>query len=171
MKVEDIDEKVRARFEAKVARNANANGCDLWTGGAGMYGIFRLRDKTIMAHRVAVLIDGREIPEGMVVRHGHGCSTLCVNPAHLTVGTLSENQADRLRDGTSHRGEANHTSKLTEKQVLEICARSLSGAEVQNDIAADFGICRETVSIIKHGKKWGWLTWALRVSHGVTTFC
>jgi len=62
-------------------------GCLLWTGarpGMGPYGGFNHRGKWHSAHRLALLLAGVEIPDGMTV--DHLCkNTLCVEVAHLRV--------------------------------------------------------------------------------------
>ena len=45
------------------------------------------------AHRAAVVAAGRAIPDGCVVMHT--CDRpLCVNPEHLVVGSVTENNRD-----------------------------------------------------------------------------
>tara|TARA_R110000868_G_scaffold295864_1_gene556149 strand:+ start:9 stop:389 length:381 start_codon:yes stop_codon:yes gene_type:complete len=80
-----------------------ADGCQIWMGALqGAYGVISIDGKLKLAHRVAVKLDGRKLPDDLCVRHI--CKTKsCVNPEHLQVGTLKENQADRHRDGTSNR--------------------------------------------------------------------
>lgn len=87
--VSDPGERFRARIEA-------GDDCWLWQGppnGSG-YGTFRIAGRTIGAHVMAVIFDGREVPEGMEV--DHLCFTpLCVRPDHLEVVTHDENQRRR----------------------------------------------------------------------------
>lgn len=67
--------------------------------------------------------------------------------------------ADGLkRLSLANRGEKNPGAKLKEAEVLDIFERAWSGEERTVDIAADYGITDPLVSMIKHGKKWGWLT-------------
>ncbi len=82
---------VVARFEA-MALPEPTSGCWLWMGALSNvgYGQFRLDGKTVLAHRVAVILDGRELPPGLTV--DHRCSQRrCVNPRHLDVVTQREN--------------------------------------------------------------------------------
>lgn len=82
------------RFWEKVNKTAT---CWEWTGsrhGKG-YGHFRVNDLIEKAHRVAVLLSGREIPKGMTV--DHLCmNTCCVRPDHLEVVT---GKVNTLRGG------------------------------------------------------------------------
>jgi HNH endonuclease len=79
-----MDDAVRARFMAKVRQDQS--GCWVWTAasdGDG-YGIFYLQGKNPRAHRVSLMLEGQELPDGMVV--DHMCRNRgCVNPAHLRV--------------------------------------------------------------------------------------
>lgn len=73
--------------------------------------------------------------------------------SNLYWGTHLENCKDRDRNGKQVKGEKSGTSKLTEKQVLEIREdpRSLS------KIAKDYNVGFQHVSRIKHRENWGWL--------------
>ncbi|MGL5735542.1 MAG: HNH endonuclease signature motif containing protein [Beijerinckiaceae bacterium] len=83
----------------------------------------------------------------------------CVNPAHLFVGTKSDNQRDCERKGRRNRhGELNPCHTLTENQVIAIW----SDNRTQGQIANFYGVHRTTINLIKSGKKWGWLTSKLK---------
>ena len=80
-----------ARFWMKV-RVAPADSCWEWLASLGGYdyGKFWLGGRNVMAHRVSVMLSGREIPDGWQV--DHLCrNTLCVNPSHLEPVTPREN--------------------------------------------------------------------------------
>lgn len=85
-----ITQRLINRFMSKVRASGT---CLLWTGGddGGGYGKFRIGPRKYMAHRVAyVIANHADIEEGMVIDHlcrNHGC----VNPDHLDVVTISEN--------------------------------------------------------------------------------
>lgn len=66
--------------------------CWEWMGAKGTrgYGLIKRKNTNLRAHRLAVLMSGREIPSGYQV--DHLCSnTSCVNPQHLEVVTSREN--------------------------------------------------------------------------------
>jgi DNA-binding XRE family transcriptional regulator len=113
----------------------------------------------VYAHRFAwEQANGRPVPAGMVVMHA--CDNpRCVNPDHLSLGTQAANIHDAIRKG---RFNAFGRQKLNAAQVLEIRARAEAG-ELQQTIAAAFGIARNTVSGIVHGASWAHLSAASNV--------
>lgn len=71
-------------------------GCWEWTAGRSYqeYGQFKLRGKTEVAHRLSYELFVAPVPAGLLVMHS--CDNPpCVNPAHLSVGTHSDNHRDR----------------------------------------------------------------------------
>lgn len=83
----------------------------------------------------------------------HSCrSRRCCNKRHLRWATGSENQMDRVKDGTSNRGERHGLAKLTVADVAEI--RQLAGLVTHANIAIIFSISRVTVSDIVNRRRW-----------------
>ena len=148
------------RFWEKIAKGQE-NNCWKWTaakhtngygkmGGGGKHG------KTLLAHHVSYELHYGAIPNGMFVCHS--CDNrLCVNPAHLWLGTASDNVSDMMEKdrwrGYDKRGERNPSAKLTAAQVNEIRERARAG-ENQSRIAEQFGVSRQLVSEIKRGNVW-----------------
>jgi hypothetical protein len=91
-----------------------------------------------------------EIPPDLVVRHK--CDDpMCINPCHLELGTVKENNWDKLRNGTWQNGENNGQHKLTQKQVDEIrCSLLFS----QKYLGKLYGVDRKTIREIIEGKTW-----------------
>jgi len=127
----------------------NENSCWVWRGsktGKG-YGHVEWKGKTIRCHRLYWLLSGRTIPEGLEMCHGPGCSKACYNPEHLRPDTRSANNLDKHRDGTAN-------NKLTEEQVRAIRADT----RAQKEIAEEYGVKQVTISAIKIGRCWSWVT-------------
>lgn len=147
------------RFWEKV-NVCEPNECWSWTGSTNLGGYGEVRDgKTLlMAHRFSYEIHHGPIPEGMEMCHS--CDNpSCCNPAHLFVGTRSDNMLDMYRKGRANRewhgvlGEQNHRSKLTAEQVREI-RRLCAGGTMQKDVAKTFGVHKGTVGSIVRRENW-----------------
>jgi hypothetical protein len=93
---------------------------------------------------------------------------LCVNPAHLFVGTAQDNIADMVAKGRHAmsvqrfgrldpqyqvRGAASPFAKLSEADVVAIRERHQSG-ERQVAIARDLGVDPSLISMIVNRKAW-----------------
>lgn len=79
----------------------DVTGCWLWQGGTNNIGYGMIRDENKMrtTHRVSYEVHSRtKIPIGMCVCHE--CDNhLCVNPAHLWLGTMKQNINDMIDKG------------------------------------------------------------------------
>lgn len=93
------------RFWAKVD-TAGPDDCWVWRGTLRKgYGGFWNGGKVVGAHRLSVILSGRDIPEGMVV--DHICRRpACVNPAHLRVVTVRENTIENSNSLSSQRSKS-----------------------------------------------------------------
>lgn len=79
-------------------------GCWVWIGAvsSGGYGTMSVHGRTVRAHRFSFELHHHPIPSGMTV--DHTCfNTLCVNPGHLRLATVAEN--NRARQGALSRSE------------------------------------------------------------------
>lgn len=148
------------RFWPKV-KKAGANDCWLWTAatadfGYGVIGAGARGTGLIRAHRLSWEIANGAIPDGLFVLHK--CDVpACVNPAHLFLGTLEENNADMTAKGRrvnppDSRGEINGNGKLTVANVLEI--RALAGTRTLKEISAMFGIGQSQAHRIISRESW-----------------
>jgi len=91
---------LRQRFDSSHQKGNHVDDCWIWTGTQNgrpkkRYGVIRDNYKQKKAHRVSYELYKGQIPEGLVVRHL--CDNkLCVNPAHLELGTVSDNNRDKI---------------------------------------------------------------------------
>lgn len=87
------------RFWPKVHKTS---GCWIWMAAKGTNGYGRFhrgtRNHWEPAHRVSWILTCGSIPKGMFVLH-HCDVPLCVNPAHLFLGTHRDNMADAVTKG------------------------------------------------------------------------
>ena len=139
------------RFWEKVAV-ADPDDCWEWLAGNKShkgYGQFSIGDKTRRAHRLAWELTFGRIPEGLHVCHK--CDNPgCVNPAHLFLGSNTDNMQDSAKKGRQ-------AKKLTSEKVLQIRELLANGQQSQQTIANDFGVSKQRISAIKQGRDWNWV--------------
>ena len=156
-------EPIEARFWKRVDKR-KPHECWLWTGSVNHngYGLMPVADgKLRRAHRFSYQLAKGPIPDGPGF-HGfcvcHTCDNrLCVNPAHLYLGTQAENLADmrsKMRGKISHRqGSAHHKAKLTEADVVEM-REGFARGETGVSLARRYGVSVCVAIKIKHRKLW-----------------
>ncbi len=144
------------KFWSRVAKG-EPNECWEWLGGrAGGYGWARFEGKTWRSHRLAYRLEVGPIPEGMCICH-HCDNPSCVNPAHLWVGTIADNNRDMTRKGRQVPsylpGELNGRSILTKNDVLEARRRHARG-ETAASLAKECGVSATTMQYAINGTTW-----------------
>jgi hypothetical protein len=147
------------RFLFEVAVPCTNEDCLVWPFGVDRQGraVMRLGGRTVRVGREVCRLKHGEPP---TPKHeaAHSCGKGhegCVNGSHLEWKTHAGNLADRIIHGTSNRGEQHGMAKLTDTDTRAIMA--LKGKRLQREIAAMFGVSRETISGIHRGKRWAWL--------------
>lgn len=149
-----MDSSTIARFWQFVRK---ADGCWLWVGSqSGGYGTFRLDGKMRKAYRIAWELTNGPIPDGLFACHR--CDNpLCVNPAHLFLGTAADNNRDRHAKGRSRglfvNGSEHPRAKLTDGDVRTMRTLHADG-QLPREIAVRFGVSRAQVAKIVTGKAW-----------------
>lgn len=142
---------IEERFWQYVKKGSDSE-CWIWTGSkCGVnrsYGQISFNGRRVVAHRVSYIMAHGDIPRDLDVCHACD-NTLCVNPAHLWLGTAHENILDMI-----HKGRSNYAAgKLTPEQVIEI-RRLLAKGYQGKAVAKMFGVNTMTISTIKTRKSW-----------------
>lgn len=144
-----------SRFWTKVGCET-ATGCWEWTGtrrGDG-YGMLWEEGAMKRAHRISWCLHYGPIPDGLCVLHRCDNRT-CVNPAHLFLGTRTENQQDMARKGRSNIGTKNPFAKLTVCEVREIRERYAQGGISHKQLGANYDVHATTICRVLTGFTWG----------------
>lgn len=147
------------------------DSCWLWTGGNGSHGYGDLGKKSHperLTHRLSWYLAHGEIPDGMLICHT--CDVrLCVNPAHLYLGTPQTNQDDckqryrqnnpaKVRRGSQHGHHVLVESEVDE--VRDIYTSNLSLGRYNPDrikladLANRYGVSKSTIFKIVRRETW-----------------
>lgn len=132
------------------------------------YGHTLLNRKSWRSHRLAYFLTHGEIPEGLLVLHK--CDNRsCCNPEHLFLGTNQDNTNDMLSKGREAsgdrsgsrlhpdrrpRGEDNHKSKLTAKDVVFIRDQLHRKILRPTQLARMFEVDVRSISAIRRRETW-----------------
>ena len=144
--------------------------CWLWKGNHNKlgYGLLTVtdsrissgrRDRLMRAHRISWELHNKPLRDDECVCHR--CDNPpCVNPGHLFVGSIADNNADMRNKGRnfvpeagSMFGEEHVFAKLTDDKVIDLRQRLLAGASVTR-IAKELGVCASVVSEAARGITW-----------------
>lgn len=152
--------KIQASVRERIFASAMRVGeCLIWQRAptkAG-YGLIWIDGRHVQVHRAAYEAHHGPIPAGKLVMHS--CDNrLCVEPAHLSVGSHADNAADMLAK-KRHRtttGAQHHHAKLTEAAAAQIRRRykardRINGASA---LAREFGVTQSTVWYVLAGRTW-----------------
>jgi hypothetical protein len=158
------------RFWLRVDQSMGPEKCWLWKGPIRKtgYGICYNGLQAVQPHRFSWEIANHQpAPTGKVVMHSCDVRN-CVNPSHLSIGTIQDNNFDMRRKGRDRHkgnpGETNSQAVLTREKVIQIytLANSKHGRRCAPKIAKRFGISRQHVTAIKNIKVWHWLLEPIR---------
>ena len=167
-----IETQPHDRFWAQVEKTAN---CWLWTGRAlgpansEPYGYIhagseptdkkrKYKTYAVRVHRLSYsLHTGKYLDRKTLVCHS--CDMpLCVNPAHLFVGTHKDNTADAKRKGRFFkRGAARKMCRVTEADVRAIRSLYARGQHTMKAIAKLYAISFSATQAIISRKTWAWI--------------
>ena len=148
-----------ARFWAKVDKSAGPLGCWLYTGfrkwdGYGWVARSQGNSKIkwMTAHRYAWILTHGEPQAGLQILHN--CDNPpCCNPAHLRLGTIQDNAADKVGRKRHAFGERSGRKRLTFEQVVEMRKLVAEGWSYK-DLGLKFGCRKETAYHAATGRTW-----------------
>jgi hypothetical protein len=148
-----MEQKDADRFWSKVDI---AGACWIWRGYSTKgYGLFSLKGKPRLAHRVSYEMAYGAIPDGMDILHRCDMPS-CVRPDHLWTGTHMDNMRDMEAKGRGNHayGERINTAKLTWTEVREIRRRYQTEVVTQRRLALEYDVHFSLISLILKGKIW-----------------
>ena len=142
------------RYRSRIHKTTS---CWEWTGSKDKcgYGVIKLWQRNLKAHRVAYEIATGVNPEGSCVLHRCD-SPACVNPDHLFLGTPGDNARDRSKKGRTGdiRGEKNGRAKLSVEQVAEIRRLYQETGISKVKLGKKFGVSDTQIGFIVRNKEW-----------------
>jgi hypothetical protein len=149
------------------AHRPDLGPCWVWTGDTTErgYGTLGYQRKRWRAHRLAYKLTHGDVPDDLMVCHR--CDNPpCCNPAHLFLGTQSDNMQDcskkgRWGAGGGHAegartfGQRHWSAKLTDDLVRELRARYAAGGVTYSHLSAEYGVAHSQVrrAILRHSWK------------------
>jgi len=152
-----VPEKIENIAQYAEERIDRSGDCWLWTGSLNTngYGIVWFRPNGVktgyLAHRLVWELINGPIPEGLKVLHR--CDNPpCVRIEHLSLGTQSDNIADRHAKGRTARGETHCRAKLLDQDVSDIRALSARGVS-RRAILEEYKISQPYLSRLLRGKR------------------
>ena len=154
-----------AKFWARVDKRG-PDDCWLWTGATqrstGYGKLSTRRSHSVSAHRISFEIHHGEIPD-LGGSHGgcvlHKCDNrICVNPAHLFLGTQLENIKDMVSKGRSAKGKDHSHAKLNDEQVREMRRIFAETRITYNALGKRFSVNQSCAYKIVHRIHWKHLT-------------
>ena len=141
------------RFWAKI-KTRPGDGCWMWCGsvapnGYGLAHSGGMTGRYSGAHRLMWTLAHGQIPDGMSVLHR--CDVrACVNPAHLFLGTQSDNIRDCVLKFRHPRRQ------LRPEDVIEI-RRACAGGATQMSQARRYDAPYGTINAVVRGRTWAFL--------------
>lgn len=153
-------EQVKIKLLSRIKKDDS--GCWNFVGAKRSgYGAVSINNKTYGTHRLSYLIFKGELGDKHVC---HKCDNkACINPAHLFLGTHSDNMVDALNKGRMfipegtpfEKGHRPESSSMYDEKALEVknaINNRKEAKETLKDIASRFDIKYQTVRDISAGR-------------------
>ena len=142
-------EEIEKRLQSKYF--VNEDGCWQWVGASGgsrrLSPQIRINWKCFYASRVAYEIYNGPITDGLYVCH-HCDNHMCINPAHMFLGTQKENMRD-----ASRKGRLNKT--VINESIVKWIKDLRTHGKTQSEISKETNIPVGTIGHILTGTRWG----------------
>ena len=107
------------------------------------------KQNVVRIHKLVLEAFVGQCPDGLECCHNDGNSSNN-HLSNLRWDTHTSNIHDRIKHGTSNRGERCGTAKLTLEQVRQI----RTDTRLQRIIASEYNIAESMISRIKNGERW-----------------
>ena len=128
-----------ARYLARSTRDG-----DCLMGPQRGYGWIRFAGGAMSAHRAVATVQYGSIADGLVVRHT--CDRVgCVEASHLILGTVADNNQDKLDRNRQPVGEAHPLAAASSELVAAAVAEYLGGGRSQAEVARRHGVSQTTL--------------------------
>lgn len=159
IKGKKINKKDIERF---LSHTSKSGECVIWGKSKNKkgYGYFSITvkkgiKKNVFAHRFSYVINNGVIPADNIIMHTCDNSS-CVNPAHLKLGTIHDNNIDRDIKGrhVALKGVFHGMSKLKDEDVIKIRGMYSSGEYSQRRLANLFKVNQRLIFNIIHKINW-----------------
>ncbi len=134
------------------------NGCMNFLGCTDHHGYGSCRFKGVKwkSHRLAYTLAKGEIPKGLSILHA--CDNrLCINPDHLSPGTVAENNAECRERGRFNGGLLTHREICYSRRILKseqviAIRRSRALGVNRKKLANEFCVSLDTIDRVVKGK-------------------
>jgi hypothetical protein len=137
------------------ARVEKTDTCWIWRGPTNVHGYGRvgIHLRKQYAHRVAWTLTNGEVPAGLCLLHR--CDNPpCVNPAHLFLGTRSDNAKDKVSKGRQSKGDSRPNAKLSMDKAEAIRREHAQGAVSACALARRYGVRPSQITRVLRGVGW-----------------
>lgn len=139
-------------------RAHDSDECLLWPFTVDRDGYGRVcfygdgRKERVFAHRASFRIVHGRWPEPLGL---HTCDTpACFNPRHITEGSHSKNQHEKVMRGRSLRGSMQHGAKLTEELVRKARQEYVPRKMGFHRLAKKYGVSKRAMRLAISGISW-----------------
>ena len=151
-------QKTVDRFWSKVIPPIIEDGCWNWSAGTDKngYGYFTINGNTFRAHRFSYEYFYGQITTGLLVLHS--CDNpSCVNPNHLSEGTILDNAKDRIERGrqVDLRGGRSGTAVYSDKDIVELLEGIISRKfQLRSDVLQYYDMTENVLANILNRRCW-----------------